>query len=82
MNWNFDGDCIESVDCFWQVYKAQVHVDQGTPHKTRDTEIYRGESGEKPRRYGHRGKRIVFAILGFLLFQINLQIALSNSLKN
>jgi hypothetical protein len=27
-------------------------VDQGTPHKTRDTETYRGESGEKPRRYG------------------------------
>jgi hypothetical protein len=31
-------------------------VDQGAPHKTRDTETYRGESGEKPRRYGHRGK--------------------------
>jgi hypothetical protein len=31
-------------------------VDQGTPQKTRDTEIYRGESGGKPRRYGHRGK--------------------------
>jgi hypothetical protein len=30
-------------------------VDQGTPHKTRDSETYRGESGEKPRRYGHRG---------------------------
>jgi hypothetical protein len=27
-----------------------------TPHKTRDTETYRGESGENPRRYGHRGK--------------------------
>jgi hypothetical protein len=27
-----------------------------TPHKTRDTETYRGESGEKPQRYGHRGK--------------------------
>jgi hypothetical protein len=27
-----------------------------TPHKTRDTKIYRGESGEKPQRYGHRGK--------------------------
>jgi hypothetical protein len=25
-------------------------------HKTRDAEIYRGESGEKPQRYGHRGK--------------------------
>ena len=31
-------------------------MDQRTPHKTRDTEIYRGESGEKPRRYGQRGK--------------------------
>jgi hypothetical protein len=30
-------------------------VDQGTSHKTRDTEIYRGESGEKPQRYGHGG---------------------------
>jgi hypothetical protein len=26
--------------------------------------------------------RIVFAILGFLLFQVNLQIALSKSVKN
>jgi hypothetical protein len=31
-------------------------VDQGTPHKTRDTKSYRGESGEKPQRYEHRGK--------------------------
>ena len=31
-------------------------MDQGTPHKTRDTENYRGESGENPRRYEHRGK--------------------------
>ena len=31
-------------------------MDQGTPHKTRDTETYRGESGEKPRKYGHRGE--------------------------
>jgi hypothetical protein len=31
-------------------------VDQGIPHKTRDTETYRGESGEKPQRYGHREK--------------------------
>ena len=28
-------------------------MDQGTPHKTRDMETYRGESGEEP---GHRGK--------------------------
>jgi hypothetical protein len=31
-------------------------VVQGTPHKTRDTETYRGESGEKPQRYWNRGK--------------------------
>jgi hypothetical protein len=31
-------------------------VDQGTPHITRDTETYRGESAEKPQRYGHRRK--------------------------
>jgi hypothetical protein len=31
-------------------------VDQGTPHKTRDSETCREESGEKPRRYGHRGQ--------------------------
>jgi hypothetical protein len=31
-------------------------MDQGTPHKTRDTDTHRGESGEKPRRYGYRGK--------------------------
>jgi hypothetical protein len=31
-------------------------VDQGTPHKTRDSETYRGKSGEKPQIYGHRGK--------------------------
>jgi hypothetical protein len=29
-------------------------VDQGTPHKTRHSETYRGESREKPQRYGHR----------------------------
>ena len=31
-------------------------MDQGTPHKHRDTETHRGESGGKPQRYGHRGK--------------------------
>ena len=31
-------------------------MDQGTPHKTRDTETYRGENGEQPQRYGHREK--------------------------
>ena len=29
-------------------YIAQVQVDQGLPHKTRYTEVYRGESGEEP----------------------------------
>ena len=38
------------------LYKAQAQVDQGPSHKTRDTETYKGESGEKPQRYGHRGK--------------------------
>jgi hypothetical protein len=31
-------------------------MDQGAPHKTRDTETYRQESGEEPRGYGLRGK--------------------------
>jgi hypothetical protein len=31
-------------------------VDQGTPHKTRDSETYQRESGGKPQRYEHRGK--------------------------
>jgi hypothetical protein len=31
-------------------------VDQGASHKTRDTETYRGENGEKPQRYGYREK--------------------------
>jgi hypothetical protein len=31
-------------------------MDQRPPHKTRDTEIYRGESREKPQRYEHRRK--------------------------
>jgi hypothetical protein len=38
------------------LYKAQVQVDQGHPHKTRHTETYRGESGEEPRIHGDRGK--------------------------
>ena len=29
---------------------------QGTPHETRDTETYRGESGKEPQRYWHKGK--------------------------
>jgi hypothetical protein len=31
-------------------------VNQGTPHKTRDTDTYRGESREKLQIYGHRRK--------------------------
>jgi hypothetical protein len=31
-------------------------VDQGIPHETSDNKTYRVESGEKPQRYGHRGK--------------------------
>jgi len=38
------------------LYKTKVHVDQGTPHKTRDTESNRRESGEKSWTHGHRGK--------------------------
>jgi hypothetical protein len=34
-------------------------VDQRTPQKSRDTEIYRGESWGKPRRYGHWRKKIL-----------------------
>jgi hypothetical protein len=34
-------------------------VDQGTLHKTRDTETYREESGEEPRTYGYRGKKFL-----------------------
>ena len=30
------------------LYKAQVKVDQGSPHKTRYTETNRKESGEEP----------------------------------
>jgi hypothetical protein len=36
--------------------KAQVHVDQRPPYKTRDSETYKGESGEEPSTYGHMGK--------------------------
>jgi hypothetical protein len=35
---------------------AKKYSQKGTPNKTRDTETYREESGEKPQRYGHRGK--------------------------
>ena len=31
-------------------------MNQSTPHKTRDTETYRGESGEKSWAHGHTGK--------------------------
>jgi hypothetical protein len=32
--------------------KAQVNVDQGFPHKTRNTESNRREGGEKPHKHG------------------------------
>ena len=35
------------------LYKAQVQVDNGPPHKTRYTETNRRESGGKPRTHGH-----------------------------
>ena len=38
------------------LYKAQVQVDQGPPHKTRYTETNRRESRGKPRTHGHSGK--------------------------
>jgi hypothetical protein len=34
------------------LYKAQVHVDQGPPHKSRFTETSRRESGGKPQTHG------------------------------
>ena len=37
------------------LYKAQVQVNQGPPHKTRCTETNRKESGEEPKGHGHRG---------------------------
>jgi hypothetical protein len=45
---DFQSGCI--------IFQAKVQVDQEPPHKTRDTETYRGESGEEPRTYGHGGK--------------------------
>ena len=41
---------------FIALYRAQVQVNQGLSHKTRDTETYRRESREKPQIYGHRGE--------------------------
>ena len=44
------------------LYKAQVQVDQGYPHKTRYTEAYRGKSGEEPWTHGYQGKLIAYAL--------------------
>jgi len=41
---------------FITLNKAQVHVDQGPQHKTRDTESNRRESGKEPRTHWDRGK--------------------------
>jgi hypothetical protein len=40
----------ELIHSFLLVQSSSL-VDQGTPHKTRDSKTYRGESGGKPRRY-------------------------------
>jgi hypothetical protein len=40
----------------FELIHSYLLVLRSTPHKTRDTETYRGESGEKPRRYWHTGK--------------------------
>jgi hypothetical protein len=40
------------------LYKAQVEVDQEPPHKTRDTESYRGESGDNLKHMG-TGKKFL-----------------------
>ena len=37
------------------LYKAQIQVNQGPPHKTRHTEINRKESEEEPQAHEHRG---------------------------
>jgi hypothetical protein len=37
------------------VYKAQVQVDQGYPHKTRYSESNKRKSGEDPQTRGNRG---------------------------
>jgi hypothetical protein len=39
-----DGQPVENCN----LYKSQVQVDQGHPHKTRYTETYRKENGEEP----------------------------------
>jgi hypothetical protein len=46
-------------NAYWSIliflYKAQVQVNQGTPHKTRYIETNRKESGEEPWSHGHKG---------------------------
>jgi hypothetical protein len=39
LSWNFDGDCIESVDCFWQ--------DKGTPFLTVEFPAWRALGDDK-----------------------------------
>ena len=38
------------------MYKAQVHMDQGPPHKIIYTETNRRESRGKPQTHVHKGK--------------------------
>jgi hypothetical protein len=43
------------IHSYFLVKSASLNGSRNS-NKTRDNETYRGESGEKPRRYGHRGK--------------------------
>ena len=44
------------IDPFYLFVQSSSLSGSRNSNKTTDTEIYRGESGEKPLRYGHRGK--------------------------
>ena len=41
------------------LYKDQVQVDQGTPHKTRDTESNRRESGQKSQTQWNTTRQLI-----------------------
>ena len=46
----------ENQSMLISMYKAEVQVNQGPPHKTRYPESNRRESGEKAQTHGHRGE--------------------------
>ena len=46
----------ENRSVFVRLHKAQVQVDQGPQHKTRNTEFNRRESRKEPRTHWHRTK--------------------------